>query len=65
MAAKESIVLYTAKDIQEIFKCGRKKSYEIMNAPGFPSFRVNTSLYVEKTELEKWIARYKNNTVII
>ena len=65
MESKELVILYTVKDIQTIFKCGRKKSYEIMNAPGFPSFRINTSLYVEKTQLEKWIARNKNNTVII
>ncbi len=65
MEAKDVVTLYTAKDIQSIFKCGRKKAYEIMNAPGFPSFRLNTSLYVEKTQLEKWIARCKNDTVII
>ncbi len=65
METKELVVLYTAKDIQTIFKCGRKKSYEIMNAPGFPSFRINSALYVEKTQLEKWIARYKNDVAII
>lgn len=53
----DEIILYNAKDLQTIFKCGRRKSYELMNAPGFPSFRIDSSLYVEKGELEKWIAR--------
>lgn len=60
---ENNITLYTPKDIQEIFKCGRKKSYEIMHIPGFPSFRIDTSLYVEKTELEKWICRNKNKNI--
>ena len=55
---------HTAKDIQNIFKCGRKKAYEIMHIKGFPSFRIDTSLYVEKSELEKWINRNKNKCII-
>lgn len=58
------IMLYTAKDIQNIFKCGRKKAYEIMHITGFPSFRIDTSLYVEKSELEKCINRNKNKCII-
>lgn len=64
MTKKEIVTLYTAKDIQTIFKCGRKKSYEIMNMSGFPSFRINSAIYVEKSELEKWIAKHKNNIAI-
>ena len=56
-------VLNTPKDIQRIFQCGRKKSYEIMHIPGFPSFKIDTALYVEKTELEKWIARSRNKNI--
>ena len=58
------IVLFTPKDIQRIFQCGRKKAYDIMHTPGFPSFTINSSLYVEKSELEKWIVRSKNKTII-
>lgn len=58
-----NLILYTPKDIQRIFKCGRKKSYEIMHITGFPSFRIDTSLYVEKNELEKWITRNKNRNI--
>lgn len=59
----ENIVLYTAKDLQNIFKCGRKKAYQIMNLRTFPSFRIDSLLYVEKTELEKWVARNKNKNI--
>ena len=53
------VVLYNAKDLQTIFKCGQKKAYQIMNMRGFPSFRIDSLLYVEKEELIKWLARNK------
>lgn len=53
------IVLYTTKDIQRIFKVGITQSYYIMHAHGFPSFKINRTLYVEKSKLEHWI---KNST---
>lgn len=51
----EDIVLYTVSDIQRIFKLGRTKAYELMSADGFPSFRLNTKLYVESGKLQTWI----------
>lgn len=61
---EREITLYTPRDIQDIFKCGRKRAYEIMHISGFPSFRINTSLYVEKGELEKWILKNRNRNII-
>ena len=52
-------VLYTPADIQQIFKCSRKKSYQIFHMAGFPMFTIDTMLYVEKGALEDWIARQK------
>ena len=58
------IILYNTKDIQEIFKCGRKMSYEIMNMKGFPSFRINSMLLVEKNALISWLERNKGKNMI-
>ena len=54
---KESIVLYTVSDIQRIFKLGRTKAYELMSADGFPSFRMNNRVYVERNKLSIWIEK--------
>ena len=54
-----NIKLLTAKDIQTIFHCCRKKAYQIMNLKSFPSFRIDTKLYVEEGELRKWVANTK------
>lgn len=58
-----NITLYTPKDIQRIFQCGQKKAYEIMHIVGFPSFKIDSSLYVEKSELEKWLAKTKGKSI--
>ena len=58
------IILYNTKDIQEIFKCGRKMSYEIMNMKGFPSFRINSMHLVEKNALISWLERNKGKNMI-
>lgn len=61
---QDFVVLYTPKDIQRIFQCGQKKAYEIMHIVGFPSFKIDSSLYVEKKELEKWLARTKGKNIV-
>ena len=48
-------ILYTVSDIQNIFKCGKRQAYELVNSQNFPSFRINSKIYVDKNELEKWI----------
>lgn len=39
----------------KIFRCGRRQAYDMMNAGGFPSFRINSKYFVEKNALEKWL----------
>lgn len=56
------VVLYTVDDIQRMFKMGRTKAYELMSAKGFPSFRINSRLYVEKNKLCLWISKRDGKT---
>lgn len=56
------IVLYTVDDIQRIFKLGRTKAYELMASDGFPSFKLNTKVYVEKSKLQNWICKRDGKT---
>ncbi len=57
------VTLYDAVDIQKIFKCGRKRSYEIMHISGFPSIKIGKNIFVEKTKLEQWLDRMEGQTV--
>lgn len=53
------IRLYTVEDIQNIFKIGRTKAYELMSSDGFPSFRVNRKIYVSKSDLDIWVSKMR------
>ena len=58
----DKIVLYTVKEIQEIFKIGRTKAYELMSSNGFPSFKINNRVYVEEQSLENWLRKREGKT---
>ena len=61
----DKIILYTVKDIGQIFKCGTKHAYEIVNTKGFPSIKIGGRFLVEKKALEKWLADNKGRSVIV
>ena len=49
------IIVYTVKDIQQILSLGKTRAYELMRSDGFPSFKLNSRLYVTKQNFEKGI----------
>lgn len=51
----EDIILYTPKDIQNIFKCGKNQAYQLIHSNGFPIIQINNKILVPKDRLEKWI----------
>lgn len=57
-------ILYTVDDMQQIFKIGRCKAYQLMSSSGFPAIRLNKKLLVEKGKLEDWIAKNSGKTYI-
>ena len=59
------IVMYTVKDIQNLFRCGRDKAYALMQTGGFPSIKIGAQYLVEKTALEKWLKTQQGRHVIV
>lgn len=59
------IVMYTVKDLQQLFQCGRDKAYKIMKIKGFPSIRVGEQYVVEKAALKKWITVQQGKHVLL
>lgn len=55
---QQEVVLYTVKDLEEIFKIGQTQAYALMHSDCFPSIRVNRRIYVGAKQLEKWIETY-------
>ena len=59
------ITIYTTKDIQNIFRCGKSQAYKLMNTGGFPSIRIGGKILVEKIALEVWLEKNKGKNVAI
>ena len=57
-------IMYDVNDIQNIFKIGRSKAYQLLSSSGFPSIKLNKKLLVEKGKLEEWIAKNSGKTYI-
>lgn len=55
-------ILYDVNDIQNIFKIGRSKAYQLLSSSGFPSIKLNKKLLVEKGKLEDWISKNSGKT---
>ena len=60
----DSLEIYTTKDIQELFKCGKRQAYELMKAPAFPSIKIGGRYIVEKSALERWFSDYEGKFFI-
>lgn len=61
----EPITLYTVKDIQSIFQCGKRQAYELFTVNGFPAFSIGRKKLVEKQALENWLAQNKGKKILV
>jgi len=57
--------LFTVKEIKDIFRCGQKQAYEIVNANGFPSIKIGGKILVERKALEDWLNKNKGKSIAI
>lgn len=58
------LVLYTAKDIQQIFKLDSISSARrLMNHPSFPAMKIGRSLRVTKYDLVRFIESNHNSYI--
>ena len=59
------IIIYTVKDLPNIFKCSLSQAYNLVNASGFPVIRIGGKILVEKRALESWIAKNKGKRIAL
>ena len=58
------IIMYNTRDIQNIFKCGKRQAYELIHTSGFPTIRIGKKLLVEKQALLKWLDKNRGKEII-
>jgi len=59
------IIMYNTKDIQNIFKCGKRQVYELIHTAGFPSIKIGRKILVERQALLKWLEKNKGKEILI
>lgn len=57
------IIMYTVKDIQDIFRCSLSQAYELVNANGFPTIKIGRKILVEKRALETWLDKSRGKRI--
>lgn len=49
--------LLSPKEIQAIFKCGKRQVYDLLHIPGFPAMKIGRKYLVSAKALEDWIQK--------
>lgn len=58
-------VVYTAKDLQRILKCGRRQAYELMRSSAFPAIQIGAKRIVERSAFEQWLIHNQGRKFLI
>jgi len=61
----DDIIMYTVKEIKDIFKCSSTQAYGLVNAKGFPSMKVGGKILTEKRALENWLDKNRGKHVAL
>lgn len=56
--------ILTVKDIQSYFHIGKNSAYQLMNSAGFPTFRINNRMFVERQKLSEWVSANTGHTYL-
>lgn len=59
------IILFTVKDIKEIFGCGINQAYQIVHSGGFPKIQIGNKFYIPKDKFEKWLDKNVGKNIVI
>lgn len=49
--------LITVYELRDYLKCGHNQAYELVRRKDFPSFKIGSKYYVNKSALAEWIER--------
>lgn len=52
-------VMYTPKDVQEMFGMSRKRVYDMFRQDTFPSIRIGKRHFITESALYKWLKEYE------
>lgn len=63
--SKQFVNLWSLKDVQRHFNCGRNKALALMQSKTFPSFKIGRVYYVVENDVYEWVKKNKNHTILL
>ena len=63
MECQQALSLWTLKDLQNYFQCGRNKALAIMQSKTFPSIQIGRVHYVAEEDVYAWVRKNRNNHI--
>jgi transposase len=61
---KISNELYTVTDLQRIFSYSKSSVYKLFKLQGFPYIKIKRRYYVRPADLDRWIERRMNVSMV-
>ena len=55
----DSLKIYTAKDLQQIFGLSKNRIYDIMHQKAFPTIKIGRRYFVTEDALKEWASIYQ------
>ena len=49
--------MLTPKDIQSMFGLSKRKTYQLVEAKGFPKIKIGKQYYIPEDDLERWVQK--------
>ena len=65
MQNDDRIVMYSVKDLRDIFGFSLTQAYSLVNAHGFSSIKIGGRILVEKRALEKWLQKNEGKKILL
>ena len=56
--------LLTIKDLQEIFHCGQRQTYELIHINGFPAMKIGRKYLTSAKALALWLEKNTGKEII-
>lgn len=56
--------MLTIKDLQTIFNCGKRQTYELLRVPGFSAMKLGGKYLISAKALDSWIQKNTGKTII-
>lgn len=65
LGTKEEVKVLTVKELSNVLRLGRDKTYALIKSPGFPSICIGKRYIVTEQALNSWLKQYEHKEYLV